>query len=142
MSPTQPNANQLVLEESPSPFICIACRKGHMVPAIEEGDPDYTEHYACSSCGFHDTIPGAAIILSQFLTSILGLMISTYLLITNFMPLLDLQTGASSSLTAYEEIALSTIALAFSAGFLYVMYQSMKGLLHRKSYLKNAYLTN
>jgi len=117
-----------------SPFVCIKCHKGYMMPVIEEGEPDYTEHYACIHCNFHDTIPTLVIIASQIVTALLGVSVSIYLAIESLLVLsADVeQLGLGRQA---EESALLTVASLFTLGFVYVLYQSFQGLLKRRAYL-------
>lgn len=117
-----------------SPYTCIKCRRGVMLPAIEEGEPEYTEQYVCQSCGFHDSIPTMAIIASQFLSSVIGIGICSYLL-SHHMSILNQDIPLSGS-QVLQHLLLVLISATFVVGFVYVLYQSFKGTNHRRAYTR------
>lgn len=120
-------------ESKQAPYLCIKCEKGYMVPVVEEGEPDYTEHYACLNCSFHDTIPTLLIIASQIGTSLIGVTVSIYLAFENLLALNNAPIAQNSSAAA---TILFITALLFTLGFLFVFYQSFKGLLKRRAYIR------
>ena len=126
------NLATITPEEKVSPYTCIKCKRGYMLPAIEEGEPEYTEHYVCQKCGFHDTIPTVAIIASQMFSAIVGIAICLYLL-------LDLasylgEAELLSTVQVLQHTLLISISGLFVVGFIYVLYQSFKGTIHRRAY--------
>ena len=47
---------------------CRKCKKGKMLPSIEEGDVEYTDNFVCNHCQHHDTIPTRDLLFSQAFT--------------------------------------------------------------------------
>lgn len=115
-------------------YLCTQCEKGYMTPVVEEGEPDYTEHHVCLNCSFHDTIPMLLIIACQIGTSLIGVSVSIYLAFENFFALNNTNIAATGSTTA---TILFIAALLFTLGFLFVLYQSFKGLIKRRSYIRH-----
>lgn len=105
-----------------------------MTPLAGEGEPEYSEQYACVHCGFHDTIPALAIITSQFITALLGIAVSVYLTLDSASILFSATTPGSTAAVA-EESALITISVLFALGFIYVLHQALSGFLKRRAYL-------
>jgi ribosomal protein S27AE len=114
-----------------SPYTCIRCGEGSMISAVQEGEPDYTDNYLCSRCHYHDNIPTSGILLSQLMTSLLGLGLSLYLLYEYIL------SNNDKSVTQVETTALALVVSGFVIGFVYVLYKAAIGYNLRKSYLKN-----
>jgi len=128
MNPQQVVSNEH-MDTLQSPYTCIICGEGSMIPAVQEGEPEYTDNYLCVKCQFHDTIPTHGILLSQISTSILGLAVCGFLLY-------DYVLFSRSATSAPLTISLSLIIAAFLIGFFYVLYKAYKGHQIRKSYLQ------
>ncbi len=118
----------------PSPFTCIVCLKGEMLPAVQEGEPDYTDNFVCQHCQHRDTIPTVSNICSQVVTAILGGSIGFYLFSSKLQELI---AGESAS-TGMPTILLLLIAGLFTAGFAYVLYQAFRGHHLRRAYMNPA----
>lgn len=118
-----------------SPYTCIKCQRGTMIPAIEEGEPEYTEHYVCQKCSFHDTIPTLAIIASQMFTAIIGIGVCFYLLLERASHLGTHELLSTEQVL--QNLLLISISALFISGFVYVLYQSFKGTAKRRSYTGN-----
>lgn len=114
-----------------SPYKCIRCGEGSMISAVQEGEPDYTDNYLCSKCHYHDNIPTSGILFSQLMTSLLGLVLSLYLLYEYVL------LNNDASVTQVELTALTLIVGGFVIGFLYVLYKAAVGYKLRKAYLKD-----
>jgi len=114
-------------------FVCTKCQLGYMLPAIEEGEPDYTEHYTCHKCQHHDIIPTLVTIISQLGSGFLGIFICAYLasdhssVLSSFYAELEQDKPALNTL-----MAILTLIFAFSFG--YVIIQAVKGYMHRRAY--------
>lgn len=115
-----------------SPYTCFKCQGGMMAPAIEEGEPEYTEHFVCQKCSFHDTIPSLAVIASQMFTAMLGIGVCFYLFLEHASYLNS--SEALSTELVLQHLLLMSISALFIAGFVYVLYQSFKGSIKRRSY--------
>ncbi|KZZ76297.1 MULTISPECIES: hypothetical protein [unclassified Oleiphilus] len=114
-----------------SPYTCIRCGEGSMISAVQEGEPDYTDNYLCLKCHHHDNIPTNGILLSQLMTSLIGLSLSLYLLYEYVL------SSSDTSVTQVETTALTLVVSGFVIGFVYVLYKAAIGYRLRKSYLKN-----
>jgi hypothetical protein len=112
-----------------SPYRCIKCGEGVMIPAVQEGEPDYTDNFLCVKCHFHDSIPTNSIIGGQILTGSLGMLICLYLL-------LDYVFGSKTA-NSIESLAMGMIVLGFAIGFGYVFFRALSGIKHRKAYMLN-----
>lgn len=113
-----------------SPYICIRCGEGTMIPDIKTNEPEYTDYFECPRCHFQDNIPAAGILVSQFCTSIFGALICLYLY-ANYI--FDAQAASGVS----EQVALGIVVSAFMAGFGFILYKATSGFLHRKLYTKH-----
>jgi uncharacterized membrane protein len=98
-----------------------------MIPAVQEGEPEYTDNFLCVKCHFHDSIPTNSIIGGQLITSTLGLLICLYLFFDHVF--------ASNTDNSVENIAMGMVVLGFSIGFGYVFFKALSGIKHRKAYL-------
>jgi hypothetical protein len=114
-------------------LICKKCNSGSMLPAIEEGEPEYTDNFICESCEFHDTIPTKDILFNQILTGALGFVFSTYLLITQLSSLFSgIQHGKMKHIL--QDTGLATLSMVFLLGFLYTLFRAYLGIKHRSEY--------
>jgi ribosomal protein S27AE len=110
-----------------SPYTCIKCGEGSMVPAVHQEDSEYTDDYVCVKCNYHDVIPTPSVLFSQVATSLVGLLICAYLFSTYIF--------ASQSEQNYaEQISLGLVVSAFLLGFLFILYKATSGFIHRKLY--------
>jgi len=127
-----------ILEQEPSlkvsQYKCTQCLSGHMIPITEEGESDYTEHYSCNQCVHRDTIPTLVIIISQMLSSLVGVSVCLHLAMIHSSQLITL-SAQDGTLVAQQSLLILTSCL-FIIGFLYVMYQSVTGALHRHQYTR------
>ena len=114
-----------------SPFRCIKCGEGSMIYAVREGEQDYTDNYLCEQCHHHDNIPTNGILASQLATSLLGLVLSMFLLYDYVL------TIQGDNVSNAEVIALGMVVGAFICGFVYVLHKAYLGYKLRKSYLKD-----
>ena len=114
-----------------SPFRCIKCGEGSMIYAVREGEQDYTDNYLCEQCHHHDIIPTNAILASQLATSLLGLVLSMFLLYDYVL------TSQGDNVSNAEVIARGMVVVAFICGFVYVLHKAYLGYKLRKSYLKD-----
>lgn len=114
-----------------SPFRCIKCGEGSMIYAVREGEQDYTDNYLCGQCHHHDNIPTNGILASQLTTSLLGLVLSMFLLYDYVL------TSQGDNVSNAEVIALGMVVGAFICGFVYVLHKAYLGYKLRKSYLKD-----
>ena len=114
-------------------LICKQCTSGSMLPAIQEGEPEYTDHFICDNCGFHDAIPTQDILFNQILTGILGFILSAYLFIIH---LSGLFTGIQhdSMKNALQDASLTGLSAIFSLGFIYILFRAHLGIKHRSEY--------
>ncbi|MDX1452554.1 MAG: hypothetical protein R3183_08340 [Oleiphilaceae bacterium] len=120
--------------KQPSPFTCIICKKGEMLPAVQEGEPDYTDNFVCQHCHHRDTIPTVSNICNQFFTSLLGGAVGLYLLIFQLRGLL-LGIQNQSEADQAVPVLLILVAMLFISGFVYVLYQAFRGMQLRKAYI-------
>lgn len=118
----------------PSPFTCIVCKQGEMLPAVQEGEPDYTDNFICQQCNHRDIIPALPNIYSQIVTAILGGAIGLYLLISNLTELLQAFQNKPEDAEVFR-ILLIVIAGLFTSGFTYVLYQAHCGFQQRRAYI-------
>ena len=128
MSPNQVVSNEH-MDTLKSPYTCIKCGEGSMIPAVQEGEPEYTENYLCVKCHFHDTIPAHGILISQAATSVIGLLLCFFL----FYDYVFASTPDSAN--TVEHSALGLVVGAFCIGFIFVLFKAWKGHLLRQSYL-------
>lgn len=135
MSP-QP-MDQLESAQRESEFTCIKCQKGKMHKVLGEGEPDFTDQYACSFCNFSDTIPTNLILTTQTVTSLAGVAICLFLMFEHFGIILVYEGPSLGGWQHVKEIALIMIAALFALGFVFVLYQAMKGKAMRRAYLKD-----
>jgi len=114
-------------------LICIKCKSGSMLPAIQEGEPEYTDNFICENCQYHDTIPTQDILFNQILTGASGLIFSIYLFITR---LSDLFSGIQHGNMKHtiQDAGLMTLSTAFFLGFLYILFRAYIGIKHRREY--------
>lgn len=128
------NSRGDILEQSlatlQSPYSCIKCGEGAMIPAIQEGEPDYTDNYLCAQCHFHDNIPTVGILLSQVFTSIAGIALCFFLLQEYLIT--DELSRQGSMLNSFALCA--ALCLLF-LGFGYVLYKACQGFKKRRRYL-------
>lgn len=128
-----------IIEQAPplktSQYKCTQCLSGQMMPVTEEGESDYTEYYACNQCVHRDTIPTLVIIISQMLSSLVGVSVCLHLAIDHSSQLSTL-SAQDGTLVAQQSL-LILMSCLFIACFLYVMYQSVKGALHRHQYARS-----
>lgn len=114
-------------------LICKKCKSGSMLPAIQEGEPEYTDNFICEGCQYHDTIPTKETLFNQISTGVLGLIFSTYLFITH---LSGLFSGIQHENMKYvlQDAGLTTLSTAFFLGFLYILFRAYLGIDHRREY--------
>ena len=114
-------------------LICKKCKSGSMLPAIQEGEPEYTDNFICEDCQYHDTIPTKDILFNQILTGALGFVFSTYLFITHLSGLFSgIQHGNMKH--ALQDAGLTTLSATFLLGFLYILFRAYLGIKHRREY--------
>lgn len=116
-----------------SRYKCPQCIQGRMIPVTEEGEADYTEHYACNQCDHQDSIPTLVIIISQMLSALIGISICLYLAFEHTALLTGL--SAKEDTLVIKESVLILMACLFIASFVYVMYQAFSGAIHRYNYV-------
>jgi len=114
-------------------LICNKCKSGSMLPAIQEGEPEYTDNFICESCQHHDTIPTLDILFNQIFTGILGFIFSAYLFITHLSGLLSGIQHDNMKHT-FQNAGLTTLSAAFLLGFLYILFRAHLGIKHRREY--------
>jgi len=130
-------STQYADELAETPYTCTQCRTAHMVPAILEGEPDYTDNYICPNCQHHDNIPSISNIASQLLTSLLGGSICIYLLILYLAKLLaGFQYGSMEH--SLQNSGLILLSFCFTIGFAYVLVQGCLGFSHRRRYTRQS----
>ncbi len=118
-----------------SNLICKKCKTGNMLPAIQEGEPDYTDHFVCQNCQHHDTIPTKDILFNQILTGVIGLVFSVYLFITHLSGLLSgIQHDKMKN--SLQDGGLTFLSLIFLSGFSYILFRAYSGIRHRHEYTK------
>lgn len=115
-------------------FICINCRQGLMDPIRNEEEPEYTDRYQCGHCGHSATIPSMLIVISQFVSSLIGGGVAVYLLLSHLGAVM---TAFQFDQTAHmgSQLALVALALVFAAGFCYTIYRGGKNFYRRYLYL-------
>lgn len=115
-------------------FICINCRQGLMDPIRNEEEPEYTDRYQCGHCGHSATIPSLLIIVSQFVSSLIGGGVAVYLLFSHLGAVMTaFQFGQTTPMGS--QLALVGLAFAFVAGFSYTIYRGAKNFYRRYLYL-------
>jgi len=115
-------------------LICKQCKSGSMFPAIQEGEPEYTDNFICENCQYHDTIPTQDILLNQIITGASGFVFSLCLLITHLSGLFSgIQHGNMKH--ALQDAGLTTLSTVFLLGFLYILYRAYLGIKHRREYI-------
>lgn len=105
-----------------------------MLPAVQEGEPDYTDNFTCQNCQHRDVIPALPNIYSQIVTAIFGGAIGLYLLINNLTQLLQAFQTKPEEAELFR-ILLIIVAGLFTSGFTYVLYQAHLGFKQRRAYL-------
>ena len=127
--------NAQITNDSQSKLICKKCRQGIMLPAVEEGDPEYTDNFICSNCQYRDTIPTKDLLFSQLVTALTGIGICIYLLSGQLSKLFQgIQHDTLTQPTG--RIALTILASIFMSGFIYLLFKAQEGFSHRKLYTK------
>lgn len=121
--------------DSQSKLICKKCKQGRMLPAIDEGEPDYTDNFICSNCHYRDTIPTRDLLFSQIVTALTGIAICFYLLSGQLSKLFKgFQHGTlDNPLTCF---ALILVAMTFLSGFIFILFKAQDGFKHRRQYTK------
>lgn len=115
-------------------FVCINCRQGLMDPIRNEEEPEYTDRYQCGHCGHSATIPSLLIIVSQFVSSLIGGGVAVFLLIKHLQAIMTaVQFGQTTPMGS--QIALAILALGFVGGFCYTVYRGGKNFYRRHQYL-------
>jgi hypothetical protein len=133
---TEAELNSRSDNDSQSKLICKKCKAGRMLPAVEEGNPEYTDNFICSNCQHRDTIPTRDLLASQIISALLGVVICLYLLSGQLSKLFQgfqhdtLEKPISTFL-------LVLVASFFLSGFIYVLFKAQEGLRHRSLYTKN-----
>ena len=118
---------------SQSKLICKKCRKGYMLPATEEGFPEYTDQFRCSHCHHRDTISTKDLLFSQTLSALAGIGICIYLLIVQLSTLFR-GIQHDIEINTLKTSALIFIAGLFLSGFIYLLFRVQDGYRHRKLY--------
>ena len=114
-------------------LICKKCTSGSMLPAIQEGEPEYTDNFICENCQYHDTIPTLDILFNQIFTGISGFIFSAYLFITHLSGLFSgIQHGNMKHIL--QDACLTILSAAFLLGFFYILFRARKGIKHRREY--------
>jgi len=114
-------------------LICKECKSGSMLPAIQEGEPEYTDNFICKNCQYHDTIPTQDILFNQILTGTSGLIFSICLFITHLSGLFSgIQHGNMKH--TLQDAGLMTLSTVFFLGFLYILFRAYLGIKHRREY--------
>jgi len=114
-------------------LICTQCKIGEMRPAVQEGEPEYTDHFICRNCQHHDTIPTRDILFNQILTGFIGTIISIYLFITHLSGLFSgIQHGKMRN--ALQDASLTIVSTIFLFGFFYILFQAYIGFKYRHKY--------
>jgi len=114
---------------------CRKCRKGKMLPSIEEGDVEYTDNFVCSHCQHHDTIPTRGLLFSQAFTGLSGICLCIYLLIIHLSRLFK-GIQHDDLHNAFQNSGLVFISGIFLAGFIFILFKAQEGFLHRRKYTK------
>ncbi|WP_250658541.1 hypothetical protein [Alkalimarinus coralli] len=119
-----------------SGFTCTKCKQGIMEPLHHEGEPEYTDIFACNQCNHQATIPSLVIISSQLVSAIMGGLLSVYLFIQHLSKVLtSFQFNTSDKLTL--NVTFSVIAALFIVGFIYTLYRAFVGISRRKKYKRS-----
>jgi hypothetical protein len=126
---------QVELNTPKSRYTCIVCKKGTMIPAVQEGEPEYTDNFMCTNCHHHDTIPSRGILTIQYLTSLLGMLMCFSLLVAQGSGALDSFRQSEHS-ASIQGIGLSLLAVAFICGFSYLLSKAVAGQKQRAAYLR------
>jgi hypothetical protein len=114
-------------------LICKECKSGSMLPAIQEGEPEYTDNFVCEKCHHHDTIATLDILFNQIFTGISGFIFSAYLFITRLSDLFSgIQHGNMKH--ALQDAGLAAASAIFLLGFLYILFRAYLGVKHRQEY--------
>ncbi|MFT7374019.1 MAG: hypothetical protein ACI9T9_002721 [Oleiphilaceae bacterium] len=114
-------------------LICKECKSGNMLPAIQEGEPEYTDNFICENCQHHDTIPTLDILFNQIFTGISGFIFTAYLFTTRLSGLFSgIQHGNMKH--ALQDASLTALSAAFLLGFLYILYRAHAGIQYRREY--------
>jgi len=130
--PQNPSSSSLE-KSSPSKLTCRKCKRGSMLPAVEEGNPEYTDKFVCQNCQHRDTIPTKDLLFNQIITGLSGLGVCIYLLITHLSKLFkgiqhdDMQNALQNS-------GFVLVAGLFLTGFIYILFRAQEGLYHRRLY--------
>ncbi len=107
-----------------------------MEPLLYDGEPEYTDIFACDQCKHQATIPSLVIIFSQISSAVVGGMLSAYLFIQQLSKVLTaFQFNTIDNLS--ENISLMLIAALFLLGFGYTFYRAVVGISRRKKYFRN-----
>ena len=109
---------------------------GAMVPAVEEGDPEYTDNFVCLNCHHRDTIPTKDLLFSQVITALGGIAICLYLLVTELATIFQGMQHDNFKDTL-QTSGLIFISAIFLSGFIYILFRAQKGFRHRRLYMKN-----
>ena len=121
-------------------LICKECKSGSMLPAIEEGEPEYTDNFVCENCQHHDTIPTRDILFNQIFTGLTGLAFSAYLFIAHLSGLLSgIQHGKMKH--ALHDASLTSLSAIFLFGFSYILLRAHRGMKHRREYIPKKQLS-
>lgn len=112
---------------------CRKCRKGKMLPSIEEGGLEYTDNFVCSHCQYQDTIPTRGLLFGQAFTGLSGISICIYLLIIHLSQLFK-GIQHDNLHNAFKDSGLVLISGIFLAGFIFVLFKAREGFQHRLKY--------
>lgn len=116
-------------------LICKECKSGSMIPAIQEGEPEYTDNFICENCQYHDTIPTLDILFNQIFTGITGFCFATYLFITRLSGLFS-GIQHDNLKHALQDAGLAGLSVIFLFGFLYILFRAHIGIKYRQEYTK------
>ncbi|MFO7787565.1 MAG: hypothetical protein R6W87_07305 [Halospina sp.] len=115
-------------------LVCTNCRQGLMDPIRNEDEPEYTDRYQCGHCGHTATIPSVLIIISQFISALLGGGITFYLLQHHGVRAFALMFSEGNNALLLQEGGLALAALILVIAFIYLLYLAFRGISKRMRY--------
>lgn len=105
-----------------------------MDPVRNEEEPEYTDRYQCGHCGHSATIPSLLIVVSQFVSALIGGGVALYLLLVHLSAAVS-AWQFSESKGSFQHVMLAVIAALLLGGFGYTLYRAGQNFYRRHLYL-------
>lgn len=128
LTPTEKNT------ETTAEYHCTKCKIGSMVKADFDSDPEYSDAYICNNCQHQTDISSRAIINSQAMTGIIGLIICCLLMTGSIIKVIN-ALKLNNTQELWQHAGLTILSILFLTGFCFITLQAQKAYTKRKSYL-------